>query len=305
MKNAVASWMLVLAVLAVTADVGAQQDAAQITGTLKKVRDSDAVRLGYRQASFPFSYLDGRGQPVGYSIDLCRKLVDALGEELGFSEQKPLRVDWVPVTAADRIDMIVHGGVDLECGSTTANVTRQKQVAFSPIIFVAGTRLLVKRGSGIRSYRDLDGKSAAVTTGTTNEQYMVKLVTDFKLRTTLTSVKDHDEGFAALQSGRVAAFITDDVLLYGLISRARDGRQYLVVGETLTYDPYAIVFRRGDPQLRALVDKTFRQMAENGELTQNYHHWFLRKLPSGEQLNMPMSPQLKAIFEALTATPSE
>ncbi|MFP3504740.1 amino acid ABC transporter substrate-binding protein [Burkholderia sp. SIMBA_062] len=269
---------------------------AQLTGTLAKVRSSGTIALGYRDASIPFSYLNARNQPIGYSIELCKALVSSIEDAVN----KSLTIRWVPVTSDNRIDAVVSGNVDLECGSTTSNLERQQRVAFSPIIFVAGTKVMVKRGAPIRSFRDLAGKKVAVTAGTTNEKALRDLDARFKLGIQLQVVPDHAQGFALVASGRADAFATDDVLLYGLIAEnAGKGGQYDVVGDYLSYDPYGIMFRKDDPQFAQVVKSTFEELAVDGEITRQYKRWFLRPLPSGVSLNLPMSQQLKTIIDAI------
>ncbi|WP_175727818.1 amino acid ABC transporter substrate-binding protein [Burkholderia ambifaria] len=269
---------------------------AQLTGTLAKVRSSGTIALGYRDASIPFSYLNARNQPIGYSIELCKALVSSIEDAVN----KSLTIRWVPVTSDNRIDAVVSGNVDLECGSTTSNLERQQRVAFSPIIFVAGTKVMVKRGSPIRSFRDLAGKKVAVTAGTTNEKALRDLDARFKLGIQLQVVPDHAQGFALVANGRADAFATDDVLLYGLIAEnAGKGGQYDVVGDYLSYDPYGIMFRKDDPQLAQVVKSTFEELAVDGEITRQYKRWFLRPLPSGVSLNLPMSQQLRTIIDAI------
>jgi glutamate/aspartate transport system substrate-binding protein len=271
----------------------------ELTGTLAKVRTARALTLAYRESSVPFSYLSPRGEPIGYSIELCRKLAEAISEAVG----RDLELKWLPVTSETRIDAIVAGRADLECGSTTNNLERQKQVAFSPIIFVAGTKLLVRRGSPIRSYRDLAGKRVVVTAGTTNEKAMQEIARRFKVDFRLSSARDHAQSYAELEAGRADAFASDDVLLYGLVAQHKAQRQYQVVGEFLSYDPYGIMFAKGDAQLAELVRRAFHDLAEDGEVERQYKRWFLQPLPSGQSLNLPMSPQLETLIRAMAARP--
>jgi glutamate/aspartate transport system substrate-binding protein len=247
----------------------------------------------------PFSYLSARGEPIGYSIELCRKLAEAIGDSVG----RELALKWLPVTSESRIDAIVSGRADLECGSTTSNLERQKQVAFSPVIFVAGTKLLVKRGSPIRSYRDLRGKTVVATAGTTNAQAMQEIQRRFKIDFRLTSARDHAESYAELQAGKADAFASDDVLLYGLVAERKAQAQFQVVGEFLSYDPYGIMFRKGDPQLAELVQRAFHDLSEDGEIGRQYTRWFLQRLPSGQAVNLPMSPQLETLIRAMATRP--
>jgi glutamate/aspartate transport system substrate-binding protein len=268
-------------------------DAQELTGTLKRIHDTKTVTLGYRAASIPFSYLDKAGEPIGYSIDLCNAVVGDIEEEF---EGLDLKTDYKKVTADDRIPAVKNGEIDLECGSTTANFVRKKEVAFSPIFFVAGTKLLVARDSGIESYRDLRGKTVVVTAGTTNEAAVRAISEKEALGIKILVGKDHDDSFKLLLDGKADAFATDDVLLYGLVATRRVGDRYHVVGDYLSYDPYGLMFRKDDPDFAALVDKTFSRLAESREIVQLYNKWFQMRLPGGETLDLPMSPQLEEIF---------
>jgi ABC-type amino acid transport substrate-binding protein len=270
----------------------------ELSGTLKKVHESGTVVIGYRESSLPFSYLNARREPIGYSIDLGRAIVDAMSNELN---GQTLKIKFVPVTSESRISAVKSGGVDLECGSTTNNTERQKEVAFSPIMFVAGTKLLVKRGSPIESFHDLNGKSVVVTAGTTNEAVMRRLAEKFGIAMNLVVAKDHDASYQQLASGKVDAFAGDDVLLYGFIAARQARNDLQVVGDFLSYDPYGIMYRKDDPELADLVDRVFREMAESRDLKYIYDRWFLKKLPSGEALNVPITAQLDEIFRTLGA----
>ena len=278
--------------------VRAQADAT-LTGTLAKVRSVGSVTIGYRESSIPFSYLSSRKEPIGYSIELCKQLVDAMGDAV----HKTLAIQWVPVTSASRIDAVASGQVDLECGSTTSNLERQKRVAFSPTMFVSGTKLLVKKGSPVKGYRDLAGKTVAVTAGTTNEKTMKDLSERFKLGLNIVVSADHAESFGMVKTGKADAFATDDVLLYGFIAEdkaASQGRSgYEVVGDFLSYDPYGVMYRKDDPQMARVVNETFQVLAQDGEVERQYKRWFLRKLPSGTSLDLPMSPQLETILQTM------
>ena len=296
------SWFKPLAagLLAAAGALAQAQDAPELlTGTLLKARETGSLTLGYRESSIPFSYRSARGEPIGYSIDLCKLLVDAIGAAV----DRELTIRWQPVTSQTRIDAVVSGQVDLECGSTTNNLERQKQVAFSPTMFVSGTKLLVKNNSTIKSFRDLPGKTVVVTAGTTNEQTLRDLARKFKLDFTLRVAADHAASFELLTSGQVDAFATDDVLLYGLLAQHKAQKKYQVVGEFLSYDPYGIMFRRDDAQLAALVKQAFQYLAEDGEVERQYKRWFLRRIPSGESLDLPMSPQLGTLIRAMAAKP--
>lgn len=267
-----------------------------LTGTLKKIRDTGIVTIGYRQASFPFSYMRGNPPPIGYSIDLCRGIVDQITRELNAA---PVKTAYEPVTSDTRIDAVTSGRIDLECGSTTSNLERQKSVAFSPIMFVAGTKLLVKRGSGIGSYRDLSGKTLVVTSGTTNETAMRLLNDRYKLGITIVAGKDHQESYDMLVAGKAAAFATDDVLLYGFIAANKAQDALAVVGDFITYEPYGIMFRKNDPQMADAVTQAFTSMAQTGTLAATYRKWFLQPTPTGENLDLPPSLPLTESLRTL------
>lgn len=277
-------------------DPGQDTSVGALSGTLKKIRNSSMITLGYRESSLPFSYLNHRQQPIGYSIDLCREVVDEVSTELDGIDVK---IALAPVTSADRFDKVKAGAVDLECGSTTSNLQRQKDVAFSPVFFVAGTKLMVPKASTIASYRDLAGKTAVVTAGTTNEGALRTLSDKQKLGINIVTARDHAQSFAMLAAGKADAFATDDVLLYGIIATEPAAHDMKVVGEYLSYDPYGLAYRRDDPDFGAVVERAFRRMAEERRLAELYNKWFVRRLPTGERLNMPMSPQLAEIFQVL------
>lgn len=276
-----------------------EPQALRLAGTLAKARETGAITIGYRESSIPFSYLSARGVPIGYSIDLCKLLVDAIGEAVG----KPLAVRYAPVTSSTRIDAVTTGAVDLECGSTTSNLERQKVVSFSPVIFVSGTKLMVPKGSSIRSFRDLGGKRVVTTAGTTNAKALADIRTKFGVDMTIVSAADHAASFRMLADGQADAFATDDVLLYGLIAQNNAKKDFIVVGDYLSYDPYGVMFRKNDPQLARLVADTFARLAEDREIERRYAQWFLKKLPSGPSLDLPMSAQLDTIIQAMGTKP--
>jgi glutamate/aspartate transport system substrate-binding protein len=285
-----------LLVLAASANGQEAANVGALSGTLKKIKDSGTIALGYRESSLPFSYLNRRQQPIGYSIDLCREIVEDVSAELDGME---IKITFTPVTPDNRLQKVASGEIDLECGSTTANVQRRKEVAFSPIFFVAGTKLMVPKSSSISSYRDLAGKTAVVTSGTTNEAALRALSDKQKLGITIVTAPDHAQSVEMLISGKAAAFATDDVLLYGFIATAKNASDMKVVGEYLSYDPYGLVFRRDDPAFAAVVERTFSRMASERRLAELYNKWFLRRLPTGETLNLPISPQLEEVFRML------
>ena len=268
-----------------------------LTGTLAGITARGSITLGYREGSVPFSYLDARRQPIGYSVDLCLAVVDDVRAELGHD----VSVDWRAVTPESRITELLAGRIDLECGSTTSNAERERQVAFSPVFFVAGTRLLVPRESAVRSLADLAGRVLVVTAGTTNAEGLESLIRRQHLAVSLVTVPEHADGFARLAAGQADAFATDDVLLYGVIATQPGGDRFRVTGPLLSYEPYGLMFRRDDPAFAALVTRSFQRLAATGELRGLYDRWFNRRLPTGERLNLPLSPQLAELFRMLGA----
>jgi glutamate/aspartate transport system substrate-binding protein len=288
---------LTIAAVAVMSQAWAQDTSVgALSGTLKKIKDTGTITIGYRENSLPFSYLNKRAQPIGYSLDLCREIVDEASTEL---DGMDIKVTFSPVTSADRLVRVKAGEIDLECGSTTSNLQRQKDVAFSPIFFVAGTKLMVPKASKVTSYRDLAGKTVVVTAGTTNETALRTISEKQKLGINVVTERDHAESFAVLEAGKAAAFATDDVLLYGIIATEPRAHDMKVVGEYLSYDPYGLVYRRDDQAFAAVVNSAFVRMATERRLTELYNKWFLRRLPTGETLKLPMSPQLEEIFRVL------
>lgn len=282
-------------VLALSAAPAAAIDV--LTGTLKKIGESRVVTLGYRENSLPFSFKDAAGHPVGYAIDLCLEVVDAIGKEIGRTD---LTVRYEPVTPETRIAAVTSGKIDLECGSTTANAERRKLVAFSPITYFSATKLLVKRGAPIGSYRDLSGKTVAVTAGTTNEAALRALMARLNLSVTIVTGRDHAESFAMVRDGRADALGLDDVLLYGLVAAAgADGASYTVLADKLSFEPYGLMFRKDDLQFAGVVNAAFERLAESRELRWIYERWFLKRLPNGERLNVPMSDELRTNFQVI------
>jgi glutamate/aspartate transport system substrate-binding protein len=271
--------------------------AQELTGTLKKIKDSGAITIGHRETSIPFSYLDDKQQPIGYSMDICAAIVEEVKKELSMTQ---LNVKFNPVTSQTRIPLMANGTIDIECGSTTNNLTRQKQVAFAPTTFITGTKLLVKKSAKIKTYKDLKGKTVVVTQGTTNERAIKAISDKENLGIKFLNAKDHAESFLAVESGRAVAFAMDDILLYGLIAKAKTPKDFDVVGDYLSYDPYGIMFRTNDDAfgvvVRRAVARFFGEPGScNGAIKASYKKWFQDKLPSGEALNLPMSPLLESV----------
>jgi len=272
------------------------QDEDVLTGTLLSVKRSGQVRIGYREASVPFSYLDRSGHPIGYSIELCQAIVEEIGQTI---DSQSLRVSYVKVLAEERIPAVVEDRIDLECGSTTTNAERRKLVDFSPMMFVTGTKVMVPAATPWSNFRQLKGKWIGVSRGTTNELALRDLADKFELQIELVQFNDHEQGFAALEAGRIDAYASDEVLLYGLIAKHNAGKKFKVAGELLSYEPYGIMFRRNEPQLREAVTRAFQKLVVDRDFLPLYQKWFMSRLPGGERLNIPMSPQLEQSLELL------
>ena len=299
-KRCVPAASLLAAVVLLTTAAGAQTGGSEgLSPTLANIKRAHVVRLGYRESSPPFSFLDQANRPIGYSLELCEAIVDEIGVEV---DDASLKIEYVKVTSDDRIPAVVQNKIDLECGSTTANAERSRQVAFSPLIFVAGTKLMVPKASAVSGAADLKGKTVVVTKGTTNEQAMHAVDKKFALGLNIIASPDHEQSYQMLVDGKADAFATDDILLYGLIARHKAQDKFRVTGEYLSYDPYGIMFRKGEPQLAAVVERTFRKLGSNRDLIPLYNKWFVSRLPTGEKLNVAISPQLEEAFKALNDT---
>ncbi|HET7490979.1 MAG TPA: amino acid ABC transporter substrate-binding protein [Bradyrhizobium sp.] len=290
---------LVLAGFLSTTRAGAQTGGEGLSPTLAAIKSRHVVHLGYRESSPPFSFLDQANRPIGYSLELCEAIVDEIGVEI---DDPDLRIEYLKVTSDDRIPAVVQGKIDLECGSTTANAERSKLVSFSPLIFVAGTKLMVPKDATYSAPKDLQGKTIVVTKGTTNEQAMHALDKKFALGLTIITSPDHEQSYQMLVDGKADAFATDDILLYGLIARHKSQDRFRVTGDYLSYDPYGIMFRKGEPQLKEVVERTFRKLGSGHDLVPLYNKWFVSRLPTGERLNVAISPQLEDAFKALDDT---
>ena len=282
------------AVAALALIASAPATAQELTGTLKKIKDSGTITIGHRETSIPFSYLDDKQQPIGYSMDICAAVVEEVKKELGIAQ---LAVKYNPVTPQTRIPLMANGTIDLECGSTTNTLTRQKQVGFAPITFITGTKLLVKKSAKIKTYKDLRNKTVVVTQGTTNERIIKALSDKDNLNIKFLNAKDHGESFLTVESGRAVAFSMDDILLYGLIAKAKSPKDYEVVGDYLSYDPYGMMYRKGDEDFGVVIRRAIGRLMASGDLAKIYNKWFLEKLPSGEVMGVPMSPLLKAAIQ--------
>jgi len=299
LRSMISGGLLLACVLATEAS--AQTGGSEgLSPTLAAIKSNHVVRLGYRESSPPFSFLDQANRPIGYSLELCEAIVEEIGVEV---DDPDLKIQYVKVTSDDRIDAVLQNRIDLECGSTTANAERAKRVAFSPLMFVAGTKLMVPKASATSSVTELKGKTVVVTKGTTNEQAMHAADKKFSLDLKIVTSPDHEQSFQMLADGKADAFATDDILLYGLIVRHKAQDKFRVTGDYLSYDPYGIMFRKGEPQLSAVVERTFRKLGSNHDLVPLYNKWFTARLPTGERLNVPISLQLEEAFKAMDDSP--
>ncbi len=281
------------------ADVPAQDKAAPASGridTLKRIRDTGAILIGVREASVPFSYLDAQKQPQGYSVELCQRIADAIKAELKLPR---LELKYVTVSSANRIPALLENRIDLECGSTTNTRDRQQQVAFAYTTFVAGIKMLAKGNAGITGIDDLRGKTVVVTRGTTSEKMLRQMNDERILKLTLLETRDHDESFRAVEDGRAVAFPMDDVLLYGLISKASRPQDFAVVGKYLSVEPYAIMMRRDEPQLERIANRAIGELFLSGEIRRIYARWFT----TGE-LTVPLNQYLKEAFAVPNTYPA-
>lgn len=286
--------LIVTALLLAAAPVNAQE--AGLSPTLEAIKKTHTVRLGYREASPPFSFLDQSGRPIGYSLELCQAVVEEIGVDVDAAD---LRIEYVKVTSDDRIQAVLDKKIDLECGSTTANAERARRVAFSPLMFVAGTKLMIPAAAAVSGITDLKGKTIVVTKGTTNDAAIQNANKKFALGLTIVRGEDHEQSYQMLVDGKAQAFATDDILLYGLIARHKVPDRFRVVGDYLSYDPYGIMFRKGEPQFSAVVERAFRKLATNHDLLPLYNKWFMSRLPTGERLSVAISPQLEESFKVL------
>lgn len=287
---------LLAAALAFASVAAFQPAVAQdLTGTLKKVTDTKTFVIGYRESSVPFSYLDNNQKPIGYHIDLCNKVVDAVKAKLKMPD---LKVDMQPVTSANRIPLLQNGTVDIECGSTTNSVARQQQVAFGNTTFVTNVKVVTKKSSGINNLADLNNQPIATTSGTTSVQLIKQHERGASLTFREIYGKDHAESFLLVANDRARAFVMDDILIAGLVANSRTPDDFKFLPEVLRTEPYSVMLRKDDPQFKAVVDETINGMIKSGELAKLYDKWFMNPIPPRNvNLNFPMSPELKAAFE--------
>ena len=279
----------------VFAALAAPAAAQTLTGTLKKIKETGTITVGYRESSIPFSYLDDKQQPVGYAMDLCMKIVDAVKADL---KMPGLKVQLQPVTSSNRIPLMQNGTIDLECGSTTNSVERQKQVSFGPTYFVINVTAAVKKNSGINALSDLNGKTISTTSGTTSVPLLKKYQKTQNVEVKEIYGKDHAESFLLMADDRSSAFVMDDILLAGQIANSRNPSEYRIIPESLRQEPYSMMLRKDDPQFKALVDKTVGGVMKSGEIAKIYAKWFTSPIPpKGVNLNFPMTPAIREAFK--------
>ncbi len=258
---------------------------------LERIKERGIINIGHREASVPFSYIGPDGEPIGYTMDICAKIVEQIEERTGVEK---IEVNLVPVTSQTRIALIANGTVDMECGSTTNNLTRQKQVDYLHVTFLTGTKVGSLKGSGITEIEDLDGKRLALSLGTTNEKAIRAIMAEKGLNIDIVPAKDHPQAWLAVETGRVDAYATDAALLFGLISKSKEPSKFQVTGRYLTYDPYGIMVPRNDSEFRLLGNTVISDLMRSGELRELYAKWFE---PGPTNINMPITDRLKTAFE--------
>ena len=269
--------------------------------TLAKVKESGVFTIGHRDASIPLSYYDDKQKPIGYSVEICQRVADAVKKEL----KKPdLQIKYQLVTSANRIPLLANGTVDIECGSTTNNAERQKQVSYLPTTFVTANRIMYKKGSGISVLADMKGKTLVSTAGTTNIKQVTQINADKNLGVNITSANGHAESFLMVETGRAAAFAMDDILLAGLIATSKNPGQFEVSKEALSVEPYGIMVRKDDAKFEALAAGVVKGLMKSGEINKIYDKWFLKPIPPKNiTMNVPMSPNLKKVIASPTNSP--
>jgi glutamate/aspartate transport system substrate-binding protein len=262
-------------------------------GTLKKIKDSGAITIGHRDASIPFSYYDDKQQPIGYAMDLCHKIVDAVKAEL---KMPAIKVNYQLVTSANRIPLMANGTIDLECGSTTNNIARQEQVWFTVTHFVTANRWVAKKASHIKSLQDLKGKTIVSTAGTTNIKQITEINAAQNLGMNIISANGHPEAFQMVETGRAVAFVMDDILLASLAASAQKPGDYEISAVGLSVEPYGIMVRKDDKAFKAVVDKAMTAIYTSGQINAIYDKWFTKPIPpKGINLALPMTPAFKKV----------
>ena len=291
-----------LGVVLAAAFFAGQANADELTGTLKKIKDTGVINIGYRDSSIPFSYLDDNQKPVGFAIDICLKVVDAVKKELKLDK---LNVEFNPVTSSGRIPLLANGTIDLECGSTTNNPDRLKQVAFTNTHFLTATRFISKKSSHLNSIDDLKGKTVASTSGTTNIRQLTETNAARNLGINIVPAKEHAESFLMVETDRAVAAVLDDILLASFAAGSKDPDAYVISGDAFSKpEPYGIMLRKDDPTFKKVVDAATAALYQSAEGEKLYAKWFLQKIPpKGLNLNVPMGAELKKAFAKPTDSP--
>src|ERR1700680_5143025 len=273
--------------------------AQELTGTLKKIKDTGTITIGHRESSVPFSYYDDKQQVIGYAMDLCNRIVEAVKKDLKLAK---VEVKRNPVTSATRLPLMANGTVDLECGSTTNNLERQKQVSFTITHFVTANRFVSKKAANLKTVDDLKGKTVVSTSGTTNIKQITEIGAQKNLGLNILAAKDHAEAFLMVETDRVAAFVMDDILLFSLVATSKSPQDYVISADALSVEPYGIMLRREDPDFKKVVDSAMVSIYKSGEINAIYEKWFLKPLPPrGINFNVPMSPAFKKVVASPTA----
>ena len=287
--------LVVLAALAFAATASAQE------GTLKKIKDTGSITVGHRDASIPFSYYDDKQRPIGYSMDICAKIVDAVKAEL---KMPKIDVKYQLVTSANRIPLLANGTIDIECGSTTNNAERQKQVSYTNTHFVTANRFVALKKSKVKNLADLKGKTVVSTAGTTNIKGITEINAAKNAGMNIVSANGHPESFLMVETGRAVAFFMDDILLYSLVATSKDPKAFVISSEAYSVEPYGIMIPKGDAAFKKVADAATAKLYKSGEINKIYSKWFQSKIPpKGVNLNVPMSAQLKKSFANPTDSP--
>ncbi len=287
--------LVVIAGAGLMASSFATVQAQDLGGTLKKIKDTNTITIGYRESSIPFSFLDDKQQPVGYAIDLCMKIVDTVKADLKLPN---LKVAMQPVTSSNRIPLLRNGTIDLECGSTTNSKVRQEQVSFGPSYFVINVTAAVKKTSNINTLADLNGKTISTTSGTTSVPLLKGYKKTENIQVKEIYGKDHAEAFLLMADDRAVAFVMDNILLAGQIANSKRPSDYKILPESLSQEPYSMMLRKDDPQFKALVDKSIGTVMKSGEINKIYAKWFTTPIPpKGLNINFPMTPPIEEAFK--------
>jgi len=289
------SYILVAAVTAVGVT------SVNAAGRIDKFKTTGEITLGHRDSSIPFSYLDDQQKPIGYSMDICHRVVDALKKELNLPN---LKTKLVPVTSSTRIPLVANGTVDLSCGSATNNAQRQEQVSFAPTTFVTATRFTALKASNLKDLPDFKGKTVVSTAGTSNIRWLTEVNASQNLGMKIIPAKDHAEAFLTVSNGRAVAFFMDDILLAGLVASSRNASDWMISEKAYTVEPYGIIEPKGDQAFKTAVDNAIKAMMKDGTLDKLYAKWFTQPIPpKNVNLNWPMTPQLKKVFQSPTDSP--